>query len=143
MRLFIEGSAYRPSVIFDLEKRYLRIDGMSSMPDSRQFYQNLMDWLLAHKSHIAPGTQLIMRLMYLNSGSHKALLNFFSEISSENIPLSVTFIRTERLDNSEEVELLLQICRQVGLSCKIQSEDEHVGHLDGSSRPAEPNSDNN
>ncbi|MCS7153548.1 MAG: SiaC family regulatory phosphoprotein [Bacteroidia bacterium] len=124
MRLFIEGTSSRPTVLFDLEKRFLRIDGMSSMPDSAKFYTNLWGWLLSHRAHIVPGTRLVLRLLYLNSGTHKALYQFFSEIKRGNLPVVITLIRAARYDNSEETELLSQICRQVGLSYTIQDEAE-------------------
>lgn len=124
MRLFIEGSSHRPTVLFDLEKRFLRIDGMSSMPDSAQFYRELLDWLMTHKDKISPGTQLTFRLLYLNSGTHKALLHFFNQIVEAGLPVLVVFLRAERFDNSEEVELLSQICKQVGLPCLTQNEAE-------------------
>ncbi|MEN3040496.1 MAG: SiaC family regulatory phosphoprotein [Bacteroidia bacterium] len=122
MQLLIHGSSYSPSVIFDLEKKLLRIDGISSMPDSRQFYQNLMDWLIAHRAHISPGSRLFIRLIYLNSGSHKALFNFFSTLAAHKMPIFVTFILSKQMDNSEEVELLVQMCKQVGVNCEVQSE---------------------
>jgi len=107
-----------------LEKRFLRIDGMSSMPDSAQFYRDLLDWLIAHKDKIAPDTPLTFRLLYLNSGTHKALLHFFSKIAEASLPVRVVFLRATRFDNSEEVELLLQMCKQVGLPCMTQDEVE-------------------
>lgn len=128
MRLFIEGSSYRPTVLFDLEKRFLRIDGVSSMPDSAQFYGQLFRWLLDHREHLSPGTRLTFRLLYLNSGTHKALLHFFSDIADAGLPVLVTFLRTERFDNSEEVELLSQMCKQVGLICMVQNEGEVTGY---------------
>lgn len=131
MRLFIEGASYRPTVLFDLEKRFLRIDGISSMPDSAQFYRNLLDWLLVRRDKIPPGTQLTFRLLYLNSSTHKALLHFFNKIAEANLPVLVVFLRASRFDNSEEVELLSQMCKQVGLPCSIQNEAE----------PSEPSND--
>lgn len=130
MRLFIQGSSYRPTVLFDLEKRFLRIDGVSSMPDSAQFYGQLLRWLLDHKEHISPGTRLTFRLLYLNSGTQKALFHFFNDIADAGLPVLVTFLKTTRFDNSEEVEILSQICKQVGLVCMVQNEGEEIGHAE-------------
>ncbi|MCX8112216.1 MAG: DUF1987 domain-containing protein [Bacteroidia bacterium] len=131
MRLFIQGSSSHPSVLFDIERKFLRIDGVSSMADSAQFYNNLLQWLIDHRPYILPDTRLVLRLLYLNSGTHKALFHFLREIVEERIPVQVIFIRTSRFDNTEEVELLIQICRQVGLSCSIQEESESSELLSG------------
>ncbi|MCS7297256.1 MAG: SiaC family regulatory phosphoprotein [Bacteroidia bacterium] len=124
MRLFIEGSSYRPMILFDLEKRFLRIDGMSSMPDSSQFYMHLLNWLLTHREHIIPDTRLTFRLLYLNSGSQKALFEFFKQITTSKLPLVPLFIFTDRPDNSEEVELLTRICKQLGLKYEVSCEEK-------------------
>lgn len=124
MRLFIEGSSYRPSVLFDVERGYLRIDGVSNMPDSAQFYGSLIAWLMEHKDFLSPNTRLMLRLLYLNSGSYKALFHFFDTVARMKLPIRVILIHSSRYDNSDEVALLVQICRQVGLIYEAQEEGE-------------------
>mgnify|MGYP000241752744 CR=1 FL=1 len=109
-------------VVFDLNQRFLRIDGMSNMQHAQLFYKEVGDWLLQHKSHIQPGTELVLRFLYLNSGSQKAIYQLFLTIARERLPVVVTLVLSRRLGNEDSVELLSQICKLVGLPCSIRED---------------------
>ncbi|MCX7606248.1 MAG: DUF1987 domain-containing protein [Bacteroidia bacterium] len=122
MRLFIGSSSYQPLVLFDLNQHFLRIDGMSNMTNAAEFYKTLSDWISAHKSSIEIGTELVLRLLYLNSSSNKAIYHFFLRITHENIPVSIVIVKSTSSDNEDVVELLEQICRILGLPYIIREE---------------------
>jgi len=95
---------------------------MSNMQHAQLFYKEVGDWLVKHKSHIRPGTELVLRLLYLNSGSQKALYQLFLTIAREGLPIGVTLVLSKRLGNEDTVELLSQICKLVGLPCCVREE---------------------
>lgn len=122
IQLFLPGSSTHPMVVFDLKQGFLRMDGMSNMQHASTFYKEVMEWLLRHKSHIRPGTELVLRFLYLNSGSQKAIYQLFLAIAREKLPFSIALVLSKRLGNEDIVELLSQICKLVGLPCSIREE---------------------
>lgn len=86
MRLFIASSPSQPLVVFDLEQDFLRIEGVSSLHDANQLWDSLAQWLTDHKESIRPGTELVLRLLYLNSASTKALYRFFLTLKKAQLP---------------------------------------------------------
>lgn len=122
MQLFLPGSSTQPMVVFDLRQRFLRIDGISNMQHAQLFYEEVGDWLLQHKSHIQPGTELVLRFFYLNSGSQKAIYQLFLTIAREGLPVVVVLVLSKHLGNEDTVELLSQICKLVGLPCSVRED---------------------
>jgi hypothetical protein len=122
MRLLISGSPTSPVVLFDLSASFLRITGVSTMPDASVFYGELAQWLSAHASHIQPGTELVLSLQFLNSASIRALYVFLRTIKERQFPLRIVIIHQGRSDNEDVVEFLVEACRLLGLGCEVREE---------------------
>lgn len=127
MRLFLAGSSYQPLVVFDLGQSFLRIDGMSNMPNAAEFYQSIIQWLVQHREAISEGTELVLRLLYLNSSPNKALYHFFLQIGQARLPITIVLILSRTSDNEDVVLLLQQICRLVGIPHTIREESGERG----------------
>ncbi len=123
MRLFIPSSPSQPLVAFDLEQSFLRIEGVSSLHDAAQLWDSLAQWLIDHKESIRPDTELVLRLLYLNSASIKALYRFFLTLKKAQLPLRPVFLLNSTRTNEEEVYLLQQICQQLELPHEVREVD--------------------
>ncbi len=122
MRLLLSSSSSSPLVFFDLSANFLRIAGVSTMPDAAQFYEKLSVWLKDHAMHIRPGTELVLSLHFLNSASIRALYKFLQEIAQARRPLHIVVTHQAKSDNSDVVEVLMEACKMLGLSCEVRQE---------------------
>ena len=122
MRLLVSGSSSSPLVFFDLSANFLRIAGVSTMPDAAQFYEKLSFWLKDHAMHIRPGTELVLSLHFLNSASIRALYQFLQQVAREGWPLHIVVTHQAESDNSDVVEVLMEACKMLGLSCEMRQE---------------------
>lgn len=123
MRLFIAISPSQPSVVFDTEQAFFRIEGVSSLHDAEKFWDSIAQWLVERREAIRPKSELVLRLLYLNSASIKALYRFFLTLKKAQVKLRPILLLNENRNNEEEVYLLEQICQQLELPYEVREID--------------------
>lgn len=75
--LLIEATKSSPSVMFDVEKGILEIKGKSYPENAAKFYMPIFECLKLYlDSTKSRSIEIDMEIIYLNSSSSKALMNF-------------------------------------------------------------------
>lgn len=124
MRLFLSKTSSYPLVFFDIPNGFLRLDGESMMANAQSFYEQLTQWLINHKSHLKPNTELTFRLTFINSASIKALYLLFKTLATHAVPLKIVLIQLSQAANEDVVEVLFEACRLLNLPCEVRKESE-------------------
>lgn len=76
--LFIAATECTPSIYFDAERHLLEIRGTSYPENTTAFYAPVFAWLEEYFAHVKEGGITVnIEIVYFNSGSSKALLDFF------------------------------------------------------------------
>ncbi len=122
MRLLLSKTVSSPVVFFDIPNAFLRLEGESTMADAQSFYNQLGQWLINHGAYIKPGTELVLRLSFINSASIKALYVLLKTISNHKMPLKVILIQLDSAANDDVVEILSEACHLVNLPCEVRKE---------------------
>lgn len=68
----------------------------------------------------------MLRLLYLNSASIKALYRFFLTLRKADLPLLPVLLLNSNRTNEEEVYLLEQICQQLELPYQVRKIDPNA-----------------
>ena len=76
--LTLEATESTPEITFDPECGKLVIRGRSIPENATHFYYPILDWLNEYVEHPHDVTQLDLYLEYLNSISHKMLIEIFN-----------------------------------------------------------------
>lgn len=75
--LIIESTEFTPNVVFDPERNYFEIAGVSRPENVMGFYDPLIKWLRDYEKKISSSSEeikLVFRLDYFNSSTSKYLL---------------------------------------------------------------------
>lgn len=76
--LSVEGTKTTPAILLDKAKSKFEISGKSSIEDTSEFYQPVLDWIKAYLEDPNPTTDFIFKLAYFNSSSTKFILSVLS-----------------------------------------------------------------
>ncbi len=83
--LNIQKSANTPSVQFDPNKGYMKIEGRSIPENPGDFYDDLISWIEEYYKEPQKETIIDFNLEYVNSGSSKYLLGIFRIIKQKYV----------------------------------------------------------
>ena len=78
--LIIEPTKTTPGVHFNTDTCSFQIQGNSTPIDALAFYNQLADWLVAHKNDLAPDSEFRMSFPYFNSASNKGIYLLLKQI---------------------------------------------------------------
>lgn len=81
--LHLAATKSTPEVLLDHATKTYRIEGISTPINAFEFYDQLAQWLVAEKQHIAFPATFTFHLPYFNSASMKALLLVFRELTQQ------------------------------------------------------------
>ncbi len=110
----IEGTAVTPRVYFDPDKRLLEICGYSRPENARDFYDQLLDWIVEYKDFLLKKLEkdtkldpisFKFKLIYFNSSSAKFVYDIvmlLHEMQISNIPLKIYWYFDEDDDELKE-----------------------------------------
>lgn len=110
----IEGTAVTPRVYFDPDKRLLEICGYSRPENARDFYDQLLDWIVEYKDFLLKKLEkdtkldpisFKFKLIYFNSSSAKFVYDIvmlLHEMQNSNIPLKIYWYFDEDDDELKE-----------------------------------------
>jgi len=73
-KLIIESTFHSPSVELDADKGYIEISGRAIPEHAMEFWTPVIDWIKAYIQNPAEATNVVIRLDYINSASHKYLI---------------------------------------------------------------------
>lgn len=74
-----------PSVIFDAQNGILEISGRSIPEHANMFYEKLILWVKQYALTNPPKTEVNIKLDYLNSSSHKYLIELLEKLEPIHI----------------------------------------------------------
>ncbi|MBF0100491.1 MAG: DUF1987 domain-containing protein [Desulfobacterales bacterium] len=81
--LIIPATKYTPDIIFDCTNHMLQIKGESYPENTAEFYSQIFAWLENYLEEINDQkVHVHIDLIYFNSSSSKALINFFDVLES-------------------------------------------------------------
>ncbi|GBC61029.1 DUF1987 domain-containing protein [Desulfonema ishimotonii] len=104
--LKIEATKYTPEIVFDYENHHLEIKGKSYPENTSAFYRPVFDWLEAYLDRDdIRAVSVSLWLIYFNSSSSKALLDFFDmleEASEDGKEITVNWIYEPEDEDSLE-----------------------------------------
>ena len=83
--LTIEGDFKHPKIIFDAEKGLLELNGNSIPERAGEFYTPIIEWVKIYLQSPCEATTLNFKLIYLNSGSKRYILDIL-EIVKSSLP---------------------------------------------------------
>lgn len=72
--LYIKGSLHTPFVDFNYSTGILEIRGRSIPEETLNFFNPLIHWMEKYIENPQPKTVVILKIEYLNSGSHTSVL---------------------------------------------------------------------
>lgn len=74
MKFEVEKTGTTPHVLLDTETSVFRIEGRSLAENAVAFYGEIIDWMLANLSHSGVKGELVLRMYYCNTSSHKGVV---------------------------------------------------------------------
>jgi len=77
-RLIIKDVESCPTIILDKEKNQFEISGNSLPEDVHGFYFPVFEWITEYLKQPNTKTELVIKLMYFNSASTKAILDILT-----------------------------------------------------------------
>lgn len=105
--LIIEATEYTPAISFDCRKHVLAMHGKSYPENTSAFYTPVLAWVEKYFSQLERGTDVTVNIeiVYFNSGSSKALLDFFDllgDAAFKNIEITIYWMYEEGDDDMFE-----------------------------------------
>lgn len=85
--LYIEATSDTPKVVFDYDKKYFEISGLSLPEDALEFYKPVMAWLEEYAKNPLPETVFNLKLEYFNTASSKQIIQillFLEKLNSKS-----------------------------------------------------------
>ena len=80
--LTIEGDFKHPEIAFDAEKGLLELKGNSIPERAEDFYAPILEWVKNYLQSPCEATTLNFKLIYLNSGSKRYILDILEIVKS-------------------------------------------------------------
>ncbi len=80
--LILKPTYNSPSVSFDAQTGLLEIGGRSIPEHANMFYEKLITWVKEYALTKPPKTEVNIKLDYLNSSSHKYLIELLEKLES-------------------------------------------------------------
>lgn len=69
-----------PSIVLDADGMMFKIEGISTLVNAVEFYENTIAWINAHEDSITGSIQFHFHLPYFNSASMKGILMLMQRI---------------------------------------------------------------
>lgn len=98
MKFEVTKTGTTPHVLLDTETGVFRIEGRSLAENAMAFYGNVIDWMLANLSDSGAKGELVLRMYYCNTSSHKGVamvLKTLSELNEKGCSFSVKWLYEE------------------------------------------------
>jgi len=103
--LRIEQTDDSPLVILDQENNCFEISGKSLPEDVVDFYQPVLDWLMAYKNNPNSKTEFTIKLVYFNTASSKLILDILmllEEMAEEGRDVIVKWLSHKSDEDMQE-----------------------------------------
>ncbi len=71
-----------PQINFDASSGYCEIVGESYLEESKEFYDNIMNWLRTYMQEVRGSLKVDIKLSYFNTSSSRCLLEVFRMLKS-------------------------------------------------------------
>ncbi len=84
VELIVEKTNNTPSIHFNPETGFLKIEGRSIPENPGEFFETLINWIKSYYENPVPLTRCDINLEYVNSGSSKFLLGIFRIIKKKH-----------------------------------------------------------
>lgn len=89
--LTIEGDFKHPEISFDAAKGLLELKGNSIPERAEDLYTPILEWLKNYLQSPCETTTLNLKLIYLNSGSKRYILDILEMIKSSGITVTINW----------------------------------------------------
>ncbi|MGC8824193.1 MAG: DUF1987 domain-containing protein [Bacteroidales bacterium] len=95
--LRIESTKFTPGIVLDPHSHVLEFYGFSLPENANDFYQPVINWIIAYKDEILrlttfPNINVIFKFSYFNSSSLRKIIEiftFFSEMYQKGVPVTI------------------------------------------------------
>lgn len=78
--LKIEATVDTPGIILDPANNLFEITGKSYPEDTKEFYQDVLNWMDAYVASPNPKTNFVFKLKYFNSSSYKPIFDILAKL---------------------------------------------------------------
>jgi hypothetical protein len=80
--LRIDATVDTPGIILDPQNNLFEISGKSYPEDTKEFYQEVLQWMDKYVASPNPKTNFIFKLKYFNSSSYKPIFDILGKLES-------------------------------------------------------------
>jgi hypothetical protein len=80
--LRIEATIDTPGIILDAANNVFEIAGKSYPEDTKEFYQEILQWVDKYAASPNPKTNFIFKLKYFNSSSYKPIFDILGKLET-------------------------------------------------------------
>jgi len=101
--LTVEGDFKHPEIVFDAEKGLLELKGNSIPERAEDFYTPILEWIKNYLQSPCETTTLNLKLIYLNSGSKRYILDLLEMIKSGGNNVTINWYYEE--DDEDMLEM--------------------------------------